>query len=280
MPANPSSPIDRRAFLTRSAAIAAAAAAITLFHALVARADQGRDQHRGERGCSPDYGPLAPVRDETTGLPLLLLPDRFEYLTFGWTGDLLTNGTPTPGAHDGMAAFGSRHGRVRLIRNHEIGSSGGAFAPGLAYDPAAGGGTTTLEFDARRGQFVEAWPSIAGTEQRRPERGAERDHRRLPGQRVRGRDLQPRRQVAVLQHPEPGDDLRGHRALAQRLSLILSRPRGRGVPLRAAAVPPPPPGAIGGVFRDPPEVIPGNRRGARPRSLGGRPRARAPTTGS
>jgi hypothetical protein len=82
MPANSSS-IDRRAFLTRGAAMAAAA--VTPFHALVARADQGRDRHRGERGCSPDYGPLAPVRDETTGLPLLLLPDRFEYLTFGWT---------------------------------------------------------------------------------------------------------------------------------------------------------------------------------------------------
>ena len=69
MPANASSPIDRRAFFTRSAAMAAAAAAVTPFHALVARADQGRDRHRGERGCSPDYGPLAPVRDETTGLP-------------------------------------------------------------------------------------------------------------------------------------------------------------------------------------------------------------------
>lgn len=163
MPANLSSRIDRRAFFARSAALAAAAAAVTPFHALVARADQGRDRHRGERGCSPDYGPLAPVRDETTGLPLLLLPDRFQYLTFGWTGDLLGNGTPTPGAHDGMAAFAARHGRVRLVRNHEIGSSGGAFAPELAYDPAAGGGTTTLEFDARRGQLVEAWPSIAGT---------------------------------------------------------------------------------------------------------------------
>jgi secreted PhoX family phosphatase len=103
------------------------------------------------------------VRDETTGLPLLSLPDGFEYLTFGWTGDLLASGVPTPGAHDGMAAFAARHGRVRLVRNHEIGSSGGAFAPGLAYDPAAGGGTTTLEFDARRGKLLEAWPSIAGT---------------------------------------------------------------------------------------------------------------------
>ena len=33
-------------------------------------------------------------------------------------------------------------------------------------------------------------------------------HRRLPRQRVRGRDLQPRRPLAVLQHPEPRDHVR------------------------------------------------------------------------
>jgi secreted PhoX family phosphatase len=157
--------IDRRAFLRRGALIAAGATAATPFHALAARADdRGRNGSGRDRQCSVDYGPLAAVRDATTGLPLLLLPAGFEYLTFGWTGDLLADGvTRTPAAHDGMAAFQARHGRVRLVRNHEIGSSGGAFAPALAYDPAAGGGTTTLEFDARHGDFVEAWPSIAGT---------------------------------------------------------------------------------------------------------------------
>ncbi len=49
------------------------------------------------------------------------------------------------------------------MRNHEISSSTGAFAPALAYDPTAGGGTTTLEFDTTHGQFIQAWPSIAGT---------------------------------------------------------------------------------------------------------------------
>src|SRR6185295_17990758 len=136
-----SSSIDRRAFLKTSTAVAAGAGIATPFHALLARADQRRDHGRDrERGCSPDYGPLAPEKDQTTGLPLLLLPAGFEYVTFGWTGDLLADGTTlTPSSHDGMAAFQGRHGRVRLVRNHEIGSSAGAFAPTLAYDPAAGG---------------------------------------------------------------------------------------------------------------------------------------------
>ena len=110
----------RRAFLKGGAAVAAGMAIATPFHTLLARAD-GRDshdrRHGQERNCSPDYGPLAAVKDETTGLPLLLLPAGFEYLTFGWTGDPLADGTPTPGSHDGMAAFSARHGRVRLVRN-------------------------------------------------------------------------------------------------------------------------------------------------------------------
>ena len=59
------------------------------------------------------YGPLAPIEDEATGLPLLQLPNGFRYISFGWTGDVLDDGLRTPGAHDGMAAFASR-GLVRL----------------------------------------------------------------------------------------------------------------------------------------------------------------------
>jgi secreted PhoX family phosphatase len=166
MPSQPlCRPLDRRAFLRGSTLVAAAVGAAVPFQALTARAgDKHAGHDRGRRrACGGDYGPLAAVKDATTGLPLLLLPAGFEYVTFGWTGDLLNTGTPTPAAHDGMAAFQGKQGRVRLVRNHEIGSSAGAFAPALAYDPAAGGGTTTLEFDGRRGQVVEAWPSIAGT---------------------------------------------------------------------------------------------------------------------
>ena len=61
------------------------------------------------------------MRDQTTGLELLLLPRGFEYLSFGWRNDPMSDGTPTPSAHDGMAAF--RDGDlVRLVRNHERGA--------------------------------------------------------------------------------------------------------------------------------------------------------------
>ena len=48
---------------------------------------------------------LRPVPDGTTGLPLLKLPDGFSYRSFGWTGDPMLGGAPTPDRHDGMAAF-------------------------------------------------------------------------------------------------------------------------------------------------------------------------------
>ncbi len=152
--------IDRRSFLTRSALAAGAVTMATPFAALLA----GGPRHvRRGRGPSPDYGPLVPAIDQTTGLPLLLLPQDFRYLSFGWTGDMMNDGIATPSSHDGMAAFDAGHGRVRLIRNHEVGDGPDAFAPSLAYDPQAGGGTSTLEFDTLRGELVGSWASISGT---------------------------------------------------------------------------------------------------------------------
>jgi secreted PhoX family phosphatase len=112
---------------------------------------------------SGGYGPLAPVRDQTTGLALLMLPRGFEYISYGWTGDTMDDGRPTPGTHDGMAAFREPDGPVRLVRNHERGGTGGAFATGMTYDPMAEGGTTTLTFDPDRGEFVGSHASLAGT---------------------------------------------------------------------------------------------------------------------
>ena len=37
-------------------------------------------------------GGLRPAPDETTGLPLLLLPEGFRCLSFGWTGDMMSDG--------------------------------------------------------------------------------------------------------------------------------------------------------------------------------------------
>jgi secreted PhoX family phosphatase len=122
----------------------------------------GRRLASGRRAIPDDYGPLEPVRDEVTGEALLQLPRGFRYLSFGWTGDALEDGAPTPAAHDGMAAFSGDAGRVVLVRNHEV-AAGSAFAHGPRYDAGAGGGTTTLTFDGARGAWRNARASLVGT---------------------------------------------------------------------------------------------------------------------
>jgi uncharacterized protein len=153
--------IGRRSFLVRTAAAGGLAVAGPL-QALLARAQE--EGSSGSDHAGVDYGPLAPVADENTGLPLLMLPARFRYVTFGWTLDPMVGGGLTPGAHDGMAALPGRGHRVRLVRNHEISSDTGPFAAGTpVYDPGASGGTTTLEFDSKRGRFLRSWASLTGT---------------------------------------------------------------------------------------------------------------------
>ena len=128
------------------------------------------------RVASP-YGPIAPVNDMTTGLPLLQLPAGFTYKSFGWRGDTMTDGKPCPGSHDGMGVIVSRKvGRsteLVLVRNHEVGGTGGSNfinAPAV-YDNGNvnatsankfGGGTTTMLF--RDGNWVSVTPSLGGTQ--------------------------------------------------------------------------------------------------------------------
>ena len=151
--------MDRRTFLKNAAVTATAAVPFT---ALIARGAQAQDHQGGvRRGHTAGYGPLFPTLDQTTGLPLIALPEGFKYLTFGWTGDPLDVGGLTPGMHDGMAALAAGRGRVRLIRNHEVGP-GAAFSS-AAYNPAAGGGTTTIEFDTHTGEVIAMRDSLSGT---------------------------------------------------------------------------------------------------------------------
>ena len=153
--------MNRRLFLKQAAA-AGATAAIP-FGALVARAQEPARAGGIRRGHTAGYGPLVPTLDVATGLPLISLPAGFKYVTFGWTGDPLDDGAATPGSHDGMAAFAAGKGLVRLVRNHERGQ-GTPFAPlSATYDVLAGGGTTSLLFDAHKGELVKAEPSLAGT---------------------------------------------------------------------------------------------------------------------
>jgi secreted PhoX family phosphatase len=110
------------------------------------------------------YGPLVPVPDETDGVVRLHLPEGFEYRSITPTGTPMDDGVLTPGRHDGMAAFNAGPSRYRLVRNHEVNGPVGAFgSPAKAYDPAAGGGTTTLEVN-RHATKVDSWVSCNGTQ--------------------------------------------------------------------------------------------------------------------
>jgi secreted PhoX family phosphatase len=114
-------------------------------------------------GMAEPMGPLEPVLDETTGLPMLLLPEGFRYKTVSWAGTPLHDGFVTPVRADGMGVVRQDGSLVTLVRNHELrGSSGAIGRPELAYD-VTDGGTTTLIFDLDREQITDSWISLGGT---------------------------------------------------------------------------------------------------------------------
>jgi len=156
--------VSRRNFIAGSASLVAVIGAL---HARRATAAS-----RASRSVSGPYGSLRPVADLETGLPLIRLPEGFEYRTFSWSGDPMANGEPTPELHDGMGVIAAR-GRgadreVVLVRNHERAIAKPILAP-ARYDTssptgrglAPAGGTTTLKFRGRRWVGVE--PSLGGT---------------------------------------------------------------------------------------------------------------------
>ena len=149
--------VSRREFLL-SSGIAAFATPLKAFQSRLAAA-------RSVTGAG--YGPIAPVTDITTGLKLLELPAGFTYLSFGWAGDPMANGAPTPSKHDGMAAFRAKDGLVALVRNHEVAAAQpGQKTPAFGstpYDPEAGGGTTTTLFNPKTRSVVSTVPSLSGT---------------------------------------------------------------------------------------------------------------------
>ncbi len=148
---------SRRHFLVGGAA--AAATVLMPFEVIGA---SGRPIRRLD--YSPDYGPLAPVNDDSTGLPLLQLPAGFRYSSYGWTGDLMDDGVPTPSLHDGMDICAVDRNKLVLVRNHEQGGTSGSFASSLVtFDSRADGGTTNLTFNKRSGQWLSSHASISGT---------------------------------------------------------------------------------------------------------------------
>jgi secreted PhoX family phosphatase len=125
---------------------------------------------------SSPYGPIAPTRDIATGLPLLQLPAGFSYKSFGWRGDVMSDGRPCPGNHDGMGVVLSRKeggaNELVLVRNHEsvFGAAASFIHAPAIYDrgtknatsaSVACGGTTNLVY--RDGNWVSVTPSLGGT---------------------------------------------------------------------------------------------------------------------
>lgn len=103
----------RRRVLAGGSASLAAAPFLSTLAALQSRQALANTAAAGTTATVPGpYGPLAPVADEATGLPLLLLllPEGFAYRSYGWTGDPMADGQACPGRHDGMAVVRSRQG--------------------------------------------------------------------------------------------------------------------------------------------------------------------------
>ena len=174
--------ISRRNFLRGSALGAAATVALPGLQGLAsssAQAASGQRPRRARRGRG-GYGPLERRKPKAayTSFPgaadveWLALPPGFEYVVFGIAGDVMSDGYSTPSAHDGMAAFKMGKRRYRLVRNHEARdavdtefakSIGGDFR---AYNPLAGGGTTTLEIVAGKDgcpKLEKSFVSLNGT---------------------------------------------------------------------------------------------------------------------
>ncbi len=148
--------ISRRHFFALVGASAASTALASPLKALYAR------QARGESIRGIGYGSLQP---DPNGL--LELPPGFQYRAFSRTGEMMSDGNPVPGNHDGMAAFPGARGSTILVRNHEL-SPNSVRVPKVEapeakqYDPLCRGGTTTL-IVGRNCELIEDYASLAGT---------------------------------------------------------------------------------------------------------------------
>jgi uncharacterized protein len=127
--------MNRRNFL-KGSTVLGGALAFGPFHALGARVAAGAP------AASVGYGPLVNKGD-------LWLPAEFNYQIISRQGEPLSDGRPTPGIFDGMAAFRGRRNSTILIRNHENREQAGeqkVMVPTmLEYDALTMGGNTKLE---------------------------------------------------------------------------------------------------------------------------------------
>ncbi len=156
--------MDRRKFLAGGAGAVAMGAAVQALNVRAVAAETG-----GDLACGDGLGPLVDVPDLTDGEVRLGLPKGWTYRSVGATGSIMSDGVPTPGRQDGMAAFWGPDGTIRLVRNHEereSAANGPRPFPGRradAYDRNVLGGTTTLDIDPKSRELLGDWLSMTGT---------------------------------------------------------------------------------------------------------------------
>ncbi|MEX2506878.1 MAG: alkaline phosphatase PhoX [Pseudohongiellaceae bacterium] len=94
------------------------------------------------------------------------VPRGFTYRIVSQVEDTMSDGLPVPPKPDGMGCFPGPDGGSILVRNHEISASrftdNSSPVPGLAYDPMANGGTTTIWLD-RNLNVIRQYLSLTGT---------------------------------------------------------------------------------------------------------------------
>jgi len=155
--------MTRRRFVEGSAAVGGGLAIAGPLSALAAQTAEGRS-----RPQTVGYGELQPTKEIDTGIEYLALPPGFRYRLISRAGDPMSDGNPTPGIFDGMAAYPGRGGDVVLIRNHENRSRAGEVTvpvpAGKRYDPDPNvrGGNTKLVVGRDR-RVREQYAVLGGT---------------------------------------------------------------------------------------------------------------------
>ena len=161
--------LSRRGLLKGGAAVMAAGLSPVVSALQSLAGKQSGGSATASRLSESPYGPIAPVNDEVTGLPLLQLPAGFSYASLSWVGDLMSDGKPVPERLDGMGVVALEGNEIVLIRNHEVGM--GSLIPATAcYSKTArpdgsyaAGGNTTIRFSRQAKREISTTPSLGGT---------------------------------------------------------------------------------------------------------------------
>ena len=155
--------LTRRRFVQGSAA---AGGGLVISGSLSALAAQ--TARAGARPRARGYGDLHPTPERDSGEVYLQLPEGFEYRLVSRAGEPMSDGNPTPGIFDGMAAYPGASGSTVLIRNHENRSRPGEVGVEVPrskrydQDPNVRGGNTKLVLGRDRRAY-ESFAVLGGT---------------------------------------------------------------------------------------------------------------------